>query len=675
LEPLSGDPTLPREQAVDPEFTGTGRFLIRRRIGAGSFGVVYQVYDREWDAVVALKALKRVVPEDLYRFKLEFRSLAELSHPNLVQLHELFFEGGAWFFTMEYIEGTDFIGHVRGRDDPGTRPDGATPPTPEELLRLRRSLAQLGRGLSFLHRSRLLHRDLKPSNVVVSTEERVILVDFGLLEDLASKDATTSGLVVGTPAYMAPEQACGLPVSEASDWYSVGVMLYEALVGRHPFRGYAREDLVRRERPIPAPGELVPGIPEDLSGLCMDLLDRDPGRRPGGQEVLERLGSAGDGETASRSGPPPGPAWIAAPGAPASEPFVGREECLFELAEAFRAVQRGQSVAQFVHSSSGMGKTTLVQHFIEKLHERERAVVLAGRCFERESVPFKALDSLLDALSRYLGSDHAVEVLMPRHVGALSRIFPVLKSVPTIAAASLDGGDAPDDQEMRRRAFIALRELLVRIAMRVPVVLFIDMTCTGVTWTARSSCSSSSVLRSPPLLLIACTTVPGRPRVLPEHPLHVEADPSSRHLLRWLAVEELSREESRDRRRPAVPTRSGAMAQTRTIVEVGRNRCSSVKLTVTSARSPQPPTLWSAALDEVLWRRCLSFAPSRKLLEIGRAGRPFPSRSPSAPRAWRRRRLETLRRCTQPLRPTAASGRSSRPGPDPGNGRRSPSRD
>ena len=204
----------------------------------------------------------------------------------------------------------------------------------------------------------------------------------------------------------------------------------------------------------PPPRQLLPDLPEDLDALCVDLLRRHPESRPTGRDVLRRLGSVpvdlGTSPSRSSSGQ--------------AIPLIGREPHLEALADAFAAVRRGRTVAFYLHGRSGVGKSALVRSFLDGLAEREGAVVLAGRCYERESVPYKALDGVVDALSRYLGRLPHPEVLalLPRDVRPLARIFPVLQR----AAAVPELRHAPevlDPQELRRRGFAALRELLARL--------------------------------------------------------------------------------------------------------------------------------------------------------------------------------------------------------------------
>ncbi|HMA17399.1 MAG TPA: protein kinase [Thermoanaerobaculia bacterium] len=493
----------PREE----DFRGTERFQIEKRLGSGAFGVVYQAWDRELGRRVALKTLRPSGDEAVYRFKREFRALADLTHPNLVTLYELASEGDQWFFTMELIEGINFLDYIRGRSyatpeslEPPIAAEGpasADSPTapaearisgtsaidsagrvlsthmpgaclPPDIGRLRSALRQAVSGIRALHEAGKLHRDIKPMNVLVTKTGRVVLLDFGLVTELDPEDVERSLELVGTPAYMSPEQGTSTPISEASDWYSLGVMLYEALTGRRPFVGsFADMLLAKQDESPPAPRDLSPTIPEDLNQLCQDLLRHDPRERPAGEEISQRLGeekteSALD-DTVSTT-------------IHAAAPFIGREGELQSLRDAFSATQGARAVEVHVHGTSGIGKTALIRHFLQELRWSDAAIILTGRCYERESVPFKALDSLIDALSRYLKglSPAEVETVLPQDVPALIRLFPVLRRVEAVATARRRTVEIPDSQELRRRGFAAVRELLGRLASQKPVVLFID---------------------------------------------------------------------------------------------------------------------------------------------------------------------------------------------------------
>jgi serine/threonine protein kinase len=470
-----------------------------RELGRGGMGVVYQAYDRERRHMVALKTMQGVEPSALYRFKAEFRTLAGLMHPNLVTLYELVAERGLWFFTMEMLEGASFLDHVRPAGEPAaTRPHPGL--TPRQTGRLRDTLRQLAAGVHALHRAGKLHRDIKPGNVLVTRQGRVVLLDFGLAADLdrSGQHLSVQPRPLGTIAYMAPEQAACRPVSPASDWYALGAMLYEALTGRPPFLGTPFEVLTsKQDLDPPDPASLVPEIPDDLRALCEDLLRRDPRRRPSGDDILRQLGA----ETAEST-----PAPATGMTTTTEVPFIGRAEHLKALEAAFHACRQGRAIRLYVHGRSGVGKTALVQRFLDGLTQSGEAVVLPGRCYEQESVPYKALDSVVDSLSRYLELLSLLEaqVLLPRDIVALARVFPVLRRLEAVANAPGRDGAVSDPHEIRRRGLEALRELLGRLADRRPLVLFIDDLQWGDLDSAALLLDLLRPPNPPPLLFLGC---------------------------------------------------------------------------------------------------------------------------------------------------------------------------
>lgn len=433
---------------------------MRSLIGQGATGYVYRARDLETGRDVALKTLRFQRPEELYRLKREFRALAGINHRNLVGLYELHVDAEQCFFSMELIEGVSFLAHVRPEGD------GATPAACD-FRRLGQSLHQLALGLGALHAHGRLHRDVKPSNVLVDSAGRVVLLDFGLvsrLDALASR-ASEAGTVVGTFAYMSPEQAWGETGSPAADWYSVGAMLYEALIGRLPFDARDLPWILGRNDVAPTPPcELAPWIPRGLSDLTLALLRRSPAARPTQLEVLQALESLSGPTTLDCVQPP---AWSP------SARFVGRRSELTLLEETFQAACRGVPGVVEVSGLSGMGKTGFVEHFLSLLERDARAVVLRARCCPHESVPFKALDGIVDELSRHLLRLDG-PALAPADANALVRVFPVLGRVPSLVRAGPFTGPESEPLEIRRRAFTALRALLARLQERRPLVLSID---------------------------------------------------------------------------------------------------------------------------------------------------------------------------------------------------------
>ncbi len=641
------------------DFSGTERFMIVRRIGAGGMGVVYEAFDRERKAKVALKTLPFVDAAALYRFKQEFRSLSDVIHPNLVHLYQLISIGDQWFFTMELVHGCTFLDYVRPRG-PGTgltsrimltpqqvefsqetvdfqplpatsQDEDTAAPAPRPTLipaahndRLRAALRQLAEGVCALHAAGKLHRDIKPSNVLVTPQGRVVILDFGLvteLEEHLAEDASDVG-PAGTAAYMSPEQAAGKPLSEASDWYCVGAMLYQVLTGQPPFVGDKYQVLVDKQRMEPTlPGELIPGIPDDLRRLCQDMLRLRPADRPTGAEVLRRLGAV-----------PAAPATAAAPRpSEAKTPFVGRAAHLGVLTDALGSLMHRRPVAVHVHGRSGAGKSFLVQHFQQDILEQGDVVVLFGRCFEQESVPYKALDSLIDSLTRYLKRqpEHDAAVLMPRDVPALAKLFPVLRRVKAVADAPGHASLIPDEQELRRRAFGALREMLARLGDRLRLVLVID----DLQWGDEDSVALLTALLRPPdppvFLLLCCyrseyvQTSPCLRVLIETHAADATLD------RRHLSVEALEPAEAR----ALVKDLLGAGATEMQVESIARESGGSpyfIHELVQHARSGAPLAGYSTTggqitLDEVLWQRIARLPDdSRRLLEtVAVSGRPL----------------------------------------------------
>lgn len=437
------------------------RFEVRGTLGSGGAGVVYRAFDKQLKRDVALKLLRTASGRDLYRFKREFRALADIVHPNLVTLHELHATEGEWYFTMELVEGVSFIDYVRpGRVAGPTRTRQDILATPVNEVRLRGALVQLIDALIALHKAGKLHRDLKPSNVLVTQQGRLALLDFGLVWNLA--ESNTERIAVGTPVYMSPEQAADQALNEASDWYSVGAMLYEALTGRRPLEGESEDVMTRKQSELPLdPRELAVGTPVDLARLCMLLLQPTPATRPSGFAILDQLGATPSARTRD----------MARTSAPTT--FVGRQHELEELKRALVDARR-RGVTVMLKGKSGLGKTTLVRKFLRGI--ADSVFILEGRCFEREQVPFKMLDGIVDALTAVVVALPPAEIdaLLPKEVGALTRLFPVLKRIRRFSELAENAVEPVDPSELRRRGFAALRSVFGKLSRSRPVVLFLD---------------------------------------------------------------------------------------------------------------------------------------------------------------------------------------------------------
>jgi tetratricopeptide (TPR) repeat protein len=449
---------------VDGDRLPRDRFQIISRLGEGAFGVVYEARDRARAERMAVKVLHRMGADALLRFKQEFWALRNLRHPNLVRLEELIEQEGRWYITMELVRGSDILSYVRRgalrrRGDRESSRDlqRALPGFDEE--RLRHSLAQLFEGLDALHRADKVHRDIKPSNVRVSHDGRVVLLDFGLVHDQQS-DPSTAPSVVGTAAYMSPEQAASEALTGASDWYSVGVLLYEALTGARPFTGSPLQIMLDKQRREPVrPSEVAQGVPSDLDALCMALLAIDPTRRPNAEQAFEYLG------TGSRGSRPLMRA-----------PFVGREAELARLLAVLEAHGERRGAAFYLHGEAGTGKTRVLTEFSSRIRSiAPEALVLRGRCHESETVPYKAFDGIIDGLSRHLRQLGASEArkLLPDGTQTLGEVFPVLSRADS-NLPSKTPGPAREPWVLRDEVFKAVHDLFARLGSSTQVVLLID---------------------------------------------------------------------------------------------------------------------------------------------------------------------------------------------------------
>ncbi len=267
-----------------------GRYEILSLLGVGGMGAVYKARDREVDRLVALKVIRPDLardPEILQRFKQELLLARQISHKGVIRIYDLGEADGIKFISMEYIDGKDLRTSLTER--------GKYPP--EEASQV---IVQVLEALDAAHSEGVVHRDLKPQNIMVDKQGRVTVMDFGIARSTEQQGLTQTGAIVGTPEYMSPEQAKGEEVNAQSDIFSLGIIFYELLTGKTPYRASsAVAMLVKRtqERAAP-PVKLDPTIPKNINDVVVKCLEIDPQRRyQSAQEVVQGLGPRSGGHT------------------------------------------------------------------------------------------------------------------------------------------------------------------------------------------------------------------------------------------------------------------------------------------------------------------------------------------------------------------------------------------
>lgn len=361
------------------------RYQMLGRLGRGSFAEVFLVFDRVCGHEVALKLMHQTGDTAIAELTREFRALRSVDHPNVVALHELHVDGDHSFLTMEAVRGVSLSDHAREI------------PEHERHDRVMDVLAQLAEGIAALHQHGVLHRDLKPSNVRVSDEGRVVLLDAGLAKHLESQ-RSGDHYVVGTLAYMSPEQAMAEKLDAASDWYSFGLIAFELLTGR-PVHDPQTSPLT-----LVGPQRLAPSFescaramslahPETAAMIDL-LLAPTRSERPGIEKIRQWLSARADTSPWRRlrlAGE-----WRRAPLLEGGR-VVGRDHELAQLDLALSRARRGHPMVVRIEGESGLGKSALLRQWLTGAAALECQVHF-GRCYQGELVPFSGLDEILQGL-------------------------------------------------------------------------------------------------------------------------------------------------------------------------------------------------------------------------------------------------------------------------------------
>ena len=492
---------------VQWEFAGTDRFRLEEKLGVGGMATVWRAYDRQREETVALKAVHYRCIRETARLKHEFRLLTSLAHPSIVAPHELHRAGAACFFTMELIDGLNWLVYVRhgfaaehaggsGGDSPSVAPSRALV-AHRQFDRLRHTFVQLADALDYLHQRGIVHCDVKPSNVMITPEGRLVLIDFGLVFHGGNREllGQPNPCLAGTAAYMAPELADHAKPTPAVDWYAAGVMLYEALTGRPPFQGSFHEVMAaKRTSEVPSAHHRFQ-TPRDLSELCQALLHPQPERRATGANIRRTLQG------------------IVSPTAQAFPAGAGRGSTLppdnaqfAELDAGLEQAAAGRTTVVVVPGASGSDQCCLTDAFCRRVAAQNRGLGFAGRCREAESLSCKAFDEVVDQMVGHLSqlSHPFVERLLPRDAdfAALTTVFPGFACLA--GQTSLRTPRELPDQELQRRGYAAFADLLSRVAMLVPIVVTLE----DVQWDDAASAMLAAELLTPGdirlLLVLGC---------------------------------------------------------------------------------------------------------------------------------------------------------------------------
>jgi len=243
------------------------RFQVLQELGRGGMGIIFQAQDKQLNEQVAIKILSPLLshdPSNLDRLKREVSAARRITHPNVIRIHDISELNGLHFVSMEYFHGTNLKDHIR-------KTHGLSPSEAHVIAE------QICDGLEAAHRQGVVHRDLKSQNIIINDSGDIKIIDFGLARTAQLEGMTATGLIMGTPEYMAPEQVAGKKVDERADIYSLGIILYELFTGRVPFTGdspIAVGFRQMKEQPE-APRQINPNISPEIEKVILKALQKD----------------------------------------------------------------------------------------------------------------------------------------------------------------------------------------------------------------------------------------------------------------------------------------------------------------------------------------------------------------------------------------------------------------
>jgi tetratricopeptide (TPR) repeat protein len=515
-----------------------GRYRIVARLGGGGMGDVYRAHDPLLGRDVAVKVVSEPDSADqgqIRRFTREAQAASALNHPNIVTVFDVGHCDAGPFIVMELIEGETLRARLRAGAD---------------LRALLQIGQQVARALAVAHAAGIVHRDIKPENVMVRADGYVKVVDFGLArveaagldgdaETMAAPpaaslitEAQSHAVILGTAAYLAPEQARGEALTSAADVFALGVTFYEIAARRHPFAGAGYFTTVARilSEAAVAPSRFNPDVPPALDTLILSMLEKDPRLRPDAAEVERTL--------AAVAGEPEGLARL--PVALPERHTVGHDDVREELRRAFDAAATGRGSMVALAGEPGMGKTTLIEDFLRELAASGRSCTVArGRCSER-----------LAGAGAYLPWLEALDSMRDETGGTAARLLKTVAPTWYAQVAPLDTGEESPEvrlatvnragsQEWMKRE---LGTFVEEVSRHRPLVLFMD----DVQWADPSTVDLIAYvagrLASTRVLLLA--TYRASDLMLERHPFQqLQLDLQGRGIAREIPIDLLARDD------------------------------------------------------------------------------------------------------------------------------------
>lgn len=462
----SPSPTVTLDQSAEPEKTpqievAGGRYKIQKFLGSGAAKRVYLAVDLQLDREVAVSLIDTQNFDEVgkSRIERETKAMAALGdHANIVTIYDVGDENGRIYIVSQYMAGGELTDRMQSGQD------NRVPPA--DALQL---ADQICSGLQYAHERDIVHRDLKPGNVWLDVKGEASIGDFGLAVSSANTRLTQEGVIVGTVAYLPPEQAMGRPSDPRSDLYSLGVMLYEMTTGKRPFTGDDAMAIISQHINTPpvAPSFHNPEIGTALDTLILDLLAKVPENRPpSASAVRDRIQEIG---ALSSGFEPSAPTQSHGISDLVSGRFVGRADELKRLQEHIDEAVADRSTMTMVVGEPGIGKTRLVEEASVYMRLRGGRV-LWGRCHETEAgLPYHPF---IEALQQYVRerSSQALRTELGEAASDVAKLLPELKRSLT------NLGDAPksDPEQERYRLFEGIATFLVNAARSSPIVLVLD---------------------------------------------------------------------------------------------------------------------------------------------------------------------------------------------------------